>query len=577
MNHLSAFGERLEIVERCVSWLKDGALVQKFTYPEGIMAVAATFTYFRDTSEFKPGTTERPVKQKAIAVLTNQSLHVYYHSGPTHVISLPCQVKSIMGTDRGLIIARDSSYDEDTIESLSLPNFFILTDPLLEFGSIVSSSVGSISMKEEMLFFGNAENSGDICVTYDTEKLGLNVYYIRQLSQLPSPLISNFGLKTKDLSRRKSSRVSTGHFAPVDMDSPRQSSFFGSRLDPAISFTREFGGLDFLDPSIPPSAQYYNGIQNSHKEISLSLIESFRLTSTIGNIKIDLITLKDKYCVTMFDEEQQKVIFLLFEPRSSHKTYKFKSSLRLDASYLIPVEIGYETKRSAVLVLTPESAIYFYEPFTQIRSSVIQFPSEMSQIRKFVNYGKSTLAITDEGLYSTEIIVRPETELVEKCFKLIEIILESHEFISFNFLWASILFAEDDCNEWDAFVMAIMLMYIPESVFHQEDHPLISNPDRFSKSEKYQSYLRIIHNLPSFSKDVILNISSFHRQLIHILFLVKEDSKLDIALGRDLESVENLMLHLLSWSQYDVNWPKLHEYVSENKIPGMYAALFALL
>lgn len=552
---LNPFGERLEIRGTSVYWINNGILVRKFTFSEGTNISSAIFTSFRASSQNKSLPNISGSKEDAIVIITTQCAHVYYLSGATFLVNLPYSITKVLSCDRGLILSRDTSNDEHHIDSFTIPNFFLMSDPLLDLGAIVSSSIASISLSEEIIFFGDSSTPSALCVTFDVKKATLKVYSVRHMSLQTSTFSNQFPVKIKDYSRRKSSRISSGNYDSTDAESTLEASIFNSRLDQSLSHTRDIGNLESIDGITINSISSFAGSQNIQKEVLLTLIESFRLSSHISNLDVHLFSYSSSYCVAVTDSAQLQAIFLTFEMEFSQKPSKFKGSQKIDAISVTPMNLVFNgLTREVAIILTPDSLVYFYDSFSQVQSAAIRFPLDWKRVVKLSIYAGSIYAVTEEGHYKTELSLEPHSSLVEKPFKILSLILEEPEFIAFNFLWTSILFTESSFTEWDAFVSAIILLFIPSNILGNSSHPFNSNHDAYSFSEQYSLYLATLQNFLGSAHDLILDNSNFRQQFIFSLFLIKEDARLDIAFQQEVELLEELLSHLSAWSDCLPNW-----------------------
>lgn len=552
---LNPFGENLEIRGNSVYWINNGILVRKFTFSEGTTISSAIFTSFQTPHRSKSFSATQNSTEDAIVIITTQCAHVYYLSGATFLVSLPYSISKVLSCDRGLILSRDTSSDEPNIDSFVIPNFFIMSDPLLDIGSIVSSSVASISHSEEMIYFGDSSTANALCATFDVNKAMLKIYSVRHISSQPSNFSNNFFVKPKDYSRRRSSRLGLGHNDTTDIESTLETSVFQSRLDLSLSHTRDIGGLEASESATNHTTTSYNGQQHIQKEVLLTLVESFQLNSYISNLDVHLFSFSSSYCVAVTDTVQRQAIFLTFEQDTFQKSFKFKGSQKIEALSVSPIKLGInESSREIAIILTVNSLVYFYDSFSQIQSDLMRFPFHWKRVTQLsINCG-SVYAITDEGHYKTELKLEPQDFLVTKCFQMLGLILTEPEFISWNFLWASILFTESSFTEWDAFVSAIILLIIPHDTITNHSHDFLSNPESYTFSDQYCIYLKNLPNLQRPPDDALVNNHNFFRHFIFSLFLIKEDARLDIALQGEVVHLEELLHHLLSWSDCLSTW-----------------------
>lgn len=570
-----AIGESLEIRGNAVYWINNGSLVRKFTFSEGTCISSAIFTSFKASTQgksltSKSLTTDDSPTENAIVIIIMQCAHVYYLSGASYLVNLPYSISKVLSCHWGLVLSRDVSSDAHAHENVPAPNFFLMSDPLLDLGAIVSSSIASISQSEEMIYFGDSMHFGEFCVTFDIEKDTLKVYSVRHISSHNSSFTHQLSTRIKDHSRRKSSRVSSGYFDATDSNLTLETSLFPSKPDQNTSNAREVASLDMAEnfSGFPysTSSSTSTGTQNIHKEALLTLIDSFRLKSNITDLDAHLFSFSTGFCVVVTDSAQHQAIFLSFEWDPSQKIMKFKGSQKMEAISVSPTHVNYNgIAREVAVILTSEPCVNFYDPFSNILSDNIRFPSDKRKITKLSNYKGNIYAITEEGHYKTELTLEPHSSLVIRCFKLLGLILDESDYIAFSFLWASIMIIEGSFTEWDALVSSVILLFVPSECLKELTHSLTTHPDIFAFSEQYCVYLSIA---PKFlTRYESVNYPNFRQQFLFSLFLIKEDSRLDIALRSEVTLVEELLLHLSSWSACLASWGNSIALGKTKKIP----------
>ena len=148
---------------------------------------------------------------------------------------------------------------------------------------------------------------------------------------------------------------------------------------------------------------------------------------------------------------------------------------------------------------------------------------------------------------------------------MLEVILEDHQFIAFTFIWSSIHFTES-CSDWDAFVLTLIILFIAPFIKSNPYHPMNRTPHLYVSSERYKSYLTALPRIGSYAEGLYNYSSNFHEHIIYILFLVKEDARLDVSRTADFLLVEELLLHLVPWSDISLNWDTLNN-LSDSKRP----------
>lgn len=548
------FGESLEIKGRTVYWVNNGILVRKFTFPRGTQITSAVFTSFQSSSPSMPKNGSSKLKEDAVVIVTLQFCHIYYMSGPTFLVNIPRSISKVIRCDRGLILSRDVSNDDLTTDNFTLPKFFLMNDPLLDLGAIVSSSIASISQFEEMLYFGDSNPVDALCVTFDVRKFSLNIYSVRHISSQVSSLSNQAFPKSKDYSRRRSNRVSSAILDSIDTES-LESSLFHSRMDQPIINSR-----DMTNANPSESASMTSNIFGSlsfRKEALLTLIDSFHFNVDVSDLNIHSISYSSNYCVAVTDASRNQTVFLVFEYDINSRALKFNRSAKMSARSVSPIALSLHTNtRDVILILTSDSSAIFFDPFLQIKSQTLCFPKDWITTTNLFVHSDNVYAMTNEGYHKTDITLISHSSLVTKCFKTLALVLESPDYVTFTFLWATIRFTNKSYTEWDALVSTIILTFIPSDIQKAECPPFIFSPEEYSFSKQYSSYLSNIRILLATLNDVGRITSNFRQALIFSLFLIKEDSRLDIARIQDAYLLEELLIHLLAWSGTSMGWTR---------------------
>ncbi|KAK3688993.1 putative APC1 protein [Podospora appendiculata] len=137
--------DELLTTEHCVLWSRGGIFRKSFRFDlENESVTQALLTYFpassdheepvppNDKAEKRPSS-DPPALSRALVVFLKTQAHIFFLSGPSHVVHMPFEVESACAAPCGVIIQRKSRMNNATPVSLRLPkvppNSFISTQP----------------------------------------------------------------------------------------------------------------------------------------------------------------------------------------------------------------------------------------------------------------------------------------------------------------------------------------------------------------------------------------------------------------------------------------------------------------
>lgn len=549
-------GKVLEIKENTVLWINNGVLVRKFTFPKGTEISHALFTSFTSSSPSQRNSHGNPKsKEDAVVIVVHQFCHVYYLSGPTFLVNIPRSISKVLKCDRGLILSRNPLVENNSNDSATLPRFFLMSDPLSELGAIVSTSTKSISNFEDMLFFKDIGATNALCLTFDSEKLTLNAYFVRYISPYSSSFAPDV-FKPKDTTKRKSARLSSAPFSDMVDSDPLEVSLFNSKNDFSSSNFRDMINIDSSETKSALFSLDSSNALSYRKEVLLTLIDYFHFDSHISNLEQQFFTYNSKYCISIVDTTQMQCVFLHFENNSFPNSVKFQRSVTMNASSVNPMRIQINgIHRDVALVLVGNNSAVLFDPFMEVESHTFFLPQEWGQISKFTCHAGSVYAHSTQTRHKVSISLSPQTGLVSKCMKTLMIALEEHDFVQFNFLWTIIKFSDELFTEWDAFACAVLLLFLSGAIATDSQHSFIAHPENYCNSEQYFQYAKSIATFAPNLKEEEFTTADFHKACLFCLFLVKEDARLDVSLQNEVESLEQLLTHLFAWIGFSSKLP----------------------
>lgn len=189
---LSPFKEMLAIKGNAVYWYKGDLLARKLEYETPVVNSFFTYLVSRGGSQDSDSSTQ--TREKTLVVLLSELIYIYYRDGRSYILSFPFPIKHGYPYENGVVLERG--------DTTSNP-FVTMTEPLAEFGSIVSSSTSSISSNENLVLFPQTSDYS-VTITINESDNSLNLYHTRFLHRSNNSMLKS---STANL-RRKPSQAS---------------------------------------------------------------------------------------------------------------------------------------------------------------------------------------------------------------------------------------------------------------------------------------------------------------------------------------------------------------------------------
>lgn len=562
-------GHQLTISENVVLWSSNGTLVRKFTFSESsnLMAVFACFpdnqsksngnnhgninnrnqslktgptferfnqternqTHFRGSKGIRnhdnhndslhgmhinPNTTHissnHSQHNNSIVILQSKYLNIYYFSGSFHIVSLPFQVSKITPCEYGLVLSRDFSFVSSETDE-QFPKFYLLSNPLLDPEPIHTSSLISISLSEELIYFKSSSNL-QYCVTYDNPRNKINLYYIRH------------------------------HTTAADLYHVRRNR---AQL-----------------PNYPYISQTTNNTTSSlfvPHNLMLSSIASFQIDSNENSAEISVLSLSfnSESAVIISNNFLKTVHIILLKLSGGYlSTPVITKSFNMSGSF--PLLLSGFQSHPVLLILNSPTSFYLFDPFLDLRSLVVNFPSHWNKITKLGNYEfdpTGYIFVHSESIcYNIHLTLVPKDELVLKVFLGLKYVMNLKSFQCLSLGWTLLLHSNPKISEWEALVSFIILQLFPISQLNTEeyDNSFLNDYkiDSFSLLEIVPMTLKLSSTFPD---DAILH-PHLQPHIIIILHYIREELRIESINCNDVFRIGKLLTYITNWAGWPDSW-----------------------
>lgn len=494
-----------------VLWSRNGVLVRKFSFPDTPpVAIKAVFVSFQPTNQHE--NQHQPLQSgpaaNSIAILASEYLHTYHLKGSFNIISLPFAVSSISACPYGLILSRnfDAPGSSSDADNDLAPKFYLMSNPLLDLIPINASSLTSIYFSEEPVYFGNISDT-PYCVTYDSFRQEVNIYHIR------------------------------------------------SSQNASLSYHRVF------DESIRHAK-----VQSNSSQLTLTSIGSFSLYATLDHLSVSTCNLDNNTAIIISNSLNNTISVLIFNSpdHPSSATPALVKSFEIPGSS--PLLVPDITKRNSILiVLSSPSTFYFFDPFFNLRSFAIKFPTHWKSITKLgaYNYGASDLifAYSDSNkFYNISLPVSPKDDLAAKIFLGLSKLLDLKVFRVFNFTWSLLLNSHLVLSEWEALVASLVGQLYPyDSLKSVLESSLFSDymMNSFTLHEILPTALDIINSFDDGDKIT----SELCPHIINFLHYIREEFRLEYTSRASLSRIDKLLTYLSHWSGWNDSWKSYYGFL----------------
>ncbi|ODQ64815.1 hypothetical protein NADFUDRAFT_66873 [Nadsonia fulvescens var. elongata DSM 6958] len=573
--------EEILVSDTSVMWVKGGLLLRKFSYMNKLV-ISASFARF-DSSYNINGNMDETRTRKALVVFLSDTAHVYYEDGASHITNMPFVLSKCFPCEKGLVLERDLLSLNEMNGTHGIQKFFVMIDPILEFGILVSSSTSAISSNEEICYFGDSVSS-TLCVTFNRIDSVMTVYHIRYLSRHKNETAT---ARRRSLRRRSSSITQRSYVdeaseIDISIKLERRSSF--SRSDNYIALDR-IGTPESTNELVKSNGGQQLDMANFRKDLILTKIESFPVSNLeFSNYKFLNISLNDREAILILNKETKEILVLMFDKSSGPVSIsKFESSFSITGCAMATIRRNIESDIFYVLILDPDGTLFLYNPFINIKSPTVSLDGIEEEI---IDIGDSHLntvnLITTSGTsIKIDLVLEPKSDSVKKCIDSMQFLLDSYSLELFKFQWAISYYIVKSQDEWSAFIIAFLSCFVdPEfsadlgrppnkdrleslgifvrgaNISHFLDAPAWTWVQDRLQTDKwsFQRHLELAYSVRQVFSDIKFDFSEIRQYLVLCLHLVREEYRLDRSSSNIVQHMSIFLTQMAFWCGWDDNW-----------------------
>lgn len=544
--------------QHSVTWSRRGTTIKELNYPDELV-ICAELASFSGESE------------PSAVIITSEFIYTYSGSGKSYIRSVPFGIIKAFPFERGLILERNITRDQTG--SSNVAKFFTMTDPILDLGLVVSSSISSVDLDEEMIAFGKGKEI-NLCVTRKPKTNEITIYHVRHLFLSKSRPIRG---ARRSSNKRRSASLAAKHYEDSGTESDisalveRRLSF--NLVENPITVDRMAAGESILESQDGTTAKF--DITGMRRDIVLTPID--RIESSPDSIIQPFCLQADGIqSVALLDSSKKTLYFNFFKKAEGPVGLTQKvdtDSISAEDAAIMSFHSEDESKSSTLCILGLDGQIYIYNPFLKLQSPVLSVPKTWGKVLKVRSLRKDTLTIcTDNGEFNFEILFNPADELVLKCFSALDHLLEpvSREYL--RYLWISAL-SLTNTDELGAFFSAILCCTIdfgPQ--FLEQEFSDDFSPSTIIQSSAWDTclddppielellgYLRHAHSLLNTEFGGQFDFRNVRQYIFICLHALREEYKLDRNESKEISTLGKfLALHayLGKWSD---TWKDYYE------------------
>lgn len=589
--------QKLIIFETKVIWLSGEVLVRQINVENHI--VDCLFTIFDSQ---RTDITEGNINSRVLVIVLQDQIRIYDPNKSTIVVSFPMYIKSAFSYHRGIVLGKKSdsslvqpsSSDLTTKHSISTAAevkmsmplslnsvcnnestlssstslhfspyndgiFLTLTDPIGDFGCVVSSSTTSFSPNEEMVLFPETTDL-TLAVTYDASEEMLFVYYTRYIYRSKNSKPKGYNLNSHS-SRRTSKRSISASSAILNsnnhkyLDDEQRTTRIASN---PMSFDRMASVSEHLNDSANANRINSTSVQETwslKKDIIFSKIYSIPFNNGIHSLKVFTLVYKDKEALVVVNHEIGQVYVYKFEKSSNQvalSKYKSEVSIRgLDASKL---DMG-EDASYYIVILRADNSLVLYNPFYEIKSPSITLKSITPKAERIVdtNNYEILLKFEDGDHYSLHLHKKPLDQTVNKLMESLKYL--SHDLIYENFWlhWYSVASLNIPyCDDWKLYVITLLTLCIPEKTDLSKVNP------KLNEITALIPYVQMMRKLRNEQKGFFLisdmSLVSLLPKIVLSLHLIREELRLNVLAEIEYKRLSILLAQIVHWLSWSEAW-----------------------
>lgn len=515
----------------------NGSLISKIlTYDEII--INATYTNFVSKAEIT----------EVLAVCLKKSIHIYYPDGRIYCVNLPFTLKNALPFETGMVLQRDQNesfipHNGATYSNTSHLNsatMLTLVDPIDDFRIISTTSTSVISQNEELITFPRRDinKMGSLAVTFNSHDGSINVYYVKS----PSRNVQ-FGqnLSSKLQKRRYGSITTPNPSRILDDDGsfePMHSMSLNMEKKRTSTLLSDVSSMGRMGSDFHNLTQDFTGFK---KDMILSKIETFGNRLTKDSLRIFNIWFDDQEGIVVFNKLKKQCNVLIYKNASTGKhLFVYKTSC-LDC---VPLN---STKFEGNLILLKQNQrLTIVNPFIDMRSTT-RIPESKPQVQSLISACdcKVVLRFSDNSTAVTELVLEPSTQLVQSCLKCFQYLSGSIINQIMWMLWRSAYVEDNYCDEWEAFVIALLSLIFPFT----EGVQCVGN-----QITRLLPAAKRLHE----SSQVNYNFLDLIPYITLSLHLLREETRLDSTMGISLGKLNYLLCQLTTWMGWPESWVRYY-------------------
>ncbi|CCH41746.1 Anaphase-promoting complex subunit 1 [Wickerhamomyces ciferrii] len=524
--------EMLVIENKQVLWFKGDLLSRKLLYDKKV--VNAFFTSLI-TADDKITDTQSPCREKVMMVFLEDSLHIYYEDGRSYSLSFSFIVQNALSQENGAVIERSDS---------SLHSFVTLTEPLAEFGSIVSSSTTSISSDERLISFPSDTNHS-ISATFDVSDTSIKIYHTRFLSRIssntPSTTSNSIRRKASVQSRKPSQTLAKDEStenqpSEILIEKKRSISHSGVlSIDRMTSYDYSNNGKAFESNGSSPSGEILR------KDAILTKIDhlDMKTQSNLEDIITESIIFGNKEAIIIQNLKIGVLEILIFEKNEGAvSSSRFLQSISLTGDI---TDYSTTSHQGTLILISKLNEFVLFNPFLDLKFHCFK-PS--TQINRLLGCnGSKIIAETTEGkLVQYNMILKPTIDAIERCMSSLKYLVNSYTYNYLHLCWVySYALLQ---NEWDAFVLTILAALIPMSV----------SPSDVDANNPVSKLLLKINILQEKALEDQFTLKDMAPNIILALHILREDFKLNVLDDKIVKDLGLLLSQLTLWMSWSETW-----------------------
>lgn len=584
--------QKLIIFKSKVIWFSGEVFLRQINV-EGVILDALFTTFDMQRSE---NLNESDEKEPVLVIVLEDQMRVYDRARSTVVVSFPIYIKNVFPYHRGIILGKKpdtllsvpsssapiyfdagftepkqsgpvsfNSIFETTPTAPSTPQnfpfndgiFLTLTDPMGEYGCVVSSSTTSFSPNEELILFPHLSDL-TLAATYNLSEEKIIVYYTRYIYRSKNSKVKS-NSSSFPLSRRINKRsVSTSNAALGSttykfMEDEQRT--IRTTSNP-MSFDRMASGSEHHTDASNLSRMNSSSAHDTwsfKKDVIFSKIYTISYISA-ASPKIFTIAYKDKEALIVVNKILKNIRIFIFEKSSNQVSLsKYKSDITLNGIDASKLDMG-KNDSFYIVILKNNNTLMLYNPFYELSSPDITIRELNSKIRKIEDTNNyEVLLRAEDGSFSMlHLHKKPLDQTVNKMMESLKYL--SHDLIYENFLlrWYSMFTLDLPYgDDWKLYVVTLLTLCIPERLDLSVINP---NLNEITALIPYVQSARNFNSQNNLSLNADLSLESLLPKIVLSLHLIREDLRLNVLAKTEYQRLSILLSQLVHWLSWSEAW-----------------------